>query len=122
MRFFNLLNARVRLDLLLFPDGFLVCLVPLNLVEVGLLDSQGLLLQTELSRLNLCQVLLMHVRVLGLELRDEDLVALVDVFDFKRLARLHHLKLLNASVKWLQFLLSPLEKVRATLKLVSYFD
>ena len=32
----------------------------------------------------------MHVRVFGLELRDEDLVASVDVFDFKRLARLHH--------------------------------
>ena len=101
IRFLNLFDARVRLDLLFFPDGFLVCLVPLNLVEVGLLDSQSLLLQTELNRLDLCQVLLMHVRVFGLELRDEDLVASVDVFDLERLARLHHLKLLNASVKWL---------------------
>ena len=101
IRFLNLLDASVRLDLLFFPDGFLVRLEPLDLVEVGLLDSQGLLLQTELNRLDLRQVLLMRVRVFGLELRDEDLVASVDVFDLERLARLHHLKLLNASVKWL---------------------
>ena len=102
IRFLNLFDARVRLDLLFFPDGFLVCLVPLNLVEVGLLDSQSLPLQTELNRLDLCQVLLMHVRVFGLELRDEDLVASVDVFDLERLARLHHLKLFNTHVQILQ--------------------
>ena len=110
----------VTLNLFFFANSFLLCLVPFNLVKVCFFNTQGLILQAELDGLNLGQILAMHVGVFRFKLRDQDLVARVDIFDLEGLAGLHHFKLLNTRVQRFQLFFSAKKQLATALKLVAH--
>ena len=110
----------VTFNLFFFANSFLLCLVPLDLVKVCFLHTQGLILQAELDGLNLGQILAMHVGVFRFKLRDQDLVARVDIFDLEGLAGLHHFKLLNTRVKRFQLFFTAKKQLATALKLVAH--
>lgn len=99
---------------------YLVALEPLDLVQVGFFNTHQFFLIAHLNILNPGDESLLSLFILGLKLRDDQFVAAMDFFDFNRVTRLHHFKLLYTLVQYFELCFARNERFRLALKLCTH--